>query len=195
MKRSDLTAQIPDYITLAEKKILKVGKIRPLEVETALTGTPSSDEIALPSDFENPIALWDTTDSPRAKLNQLYPEALPMDTSIGRPDFWAVDGTNIKFERPLDAAYTYALRYAQKFALTTGNPTNYVLTEYPDVYLYGALVEGFNDIFGDDRAAMWQQRFRSAIEVMNSAEAQINRNVTLRTEISARRRFDINRGY
>lgn len=194
MKRTDLTAKIPDYIALAEKKIVKIAKLRPLETNTPLVGTPSSDVIALPADFEQAIALWDTTTNPRTKLGQALPQSLPVDTTPGAPEYWAVDGTNVRFERPLDAAYTYALRYAPKFSLSVSNPTNYVLTEYPDVYLYGALVEGFNDIFADDRAAMWQQRFRAALEVMSTAEGQRNRNVTLRTEIAGRRMFDINRG-
>ena len=194
MKRTDLTAQIPDYITLAEKSFRKLAKLRPLEIEATLTGTPSSDVIALPSDFEQAIGLWDTSTNPRNPLGQRLPEALPVDSSPGTPEYWAVDGTNVRFERPLDGAYTFALRYAQKFALSVSNPTNYVLTEYPNVYLFGALAEGSNDTFDDGRAAMWFQRFKSAVEAMNTAEGQRNRNVTLRTEISASRRFDITKG-
>lgn len=195
MKRSDLTAKIPDYITLAEKKIVKIGKIRQFEVETPLVGTASSDVVALPSDFESPIGLWDTSDNPRCQMVQVLPQALPVDTTPAQAEFFAIDGANIRFECPLDAVYTYSLRYRKKFALSDANPTNYVLTDYPDVYLYGALVEGFSDVFDEDRAAVWQQRFRTAIELMNSAESMKNNNVGLRTEMGSSERFDIYRGY
>lgn len=194
MKRTDLTAKIPDYISLAEAKIFKIGRVRQLETETNLVGTPSSDVIALPSDFEAVIGLWDASENPREKLAMVLPEALPVDTTPSSPDFFAIDGANVRFECPLDGAYVYALRYRQKLALSVSNTTNYILTEYPDVYLYGALVEGFSETFDEERAAVWNQRFRAALESMNTAEGSKNRHVPLRTEIGAGARFDIYKG-
>lgn len=194
MKRSDVASKVPDYITLAEKKIVKLAKLRTNEPEVTLVGTPGVATIALPSDFESVIGLWDTTDDPRTQVIQTLPEALPVDAAPNTPDFFAIDGENIRFECPLDSAYTYAFRYRQKFSLSDSNPTNYVLTEYPDVYLYGALVEGFMEVFDQQNAVMWQERFKSALDLMISAEGARNKKVALRTDVQSAARFDINRG-
>lgn len=193
MRRSDLTAEIPDYITLAEKKIVKLLKIRGQETEATLTPTSGASTVALPSDFGSPIALWNTQDSPRTKLNQVMADALAYDATPGSPNFWAIDGSDIRFDCAVDGAIPFALRYVKTFELSVSNPTNFILTEWPDVYLYGALTEGFLAVFDEQRASVWQARFQSAIEVARTTGNDSKKNVTLRTDMGSQR-FDINTG-
>lgn len=193
MRRSDLTAEIPDYITLAEKKIVKLLKIRGQETEATLTPLSGDSTVLLPSDFGAPIALWNTQDDPRSPLNQVLPEALEYDDDLGIPEYWAIDGSNIRFECRVDGAIPFALRYVKTFELSGSNPTNFILTEWPDVYLYGALTEGFLAVFDEQRAAVWQGKFQSAIEVARTTGNDAKRNITLRTDMAVQR-FNINTG-
>jgi len=187
MRRSDLTAEIPDYITLAEKKIVKLLKLRGQETETTLTPNSGDSTVALPADFGSPIALWNTLDDPRTKISQVMPDALAYEDTPGVPDFWAIDGANIRFDCALDGAIPFALRYVKAFELSTSNPTNFVLTEWPDVYLYGALTEGFLAVFDEQRASVWQGKFQAALEVARTTANDNKKGVTLRTDMDARR--------
>lgn len=192
MRRADLTAEIPDYITLAEKKIVKILKIRGQETETTLTPNSGDSTVALPSDYGSPIALWNAL-SDRIKINQVMPEALEYDDTPGTPDYWAVDGANIRFDCRLDGAIPFAFRYVKTFELSDVNPTNFILTEWPDVYLYGALTEGFLAVYDEQRAAVWQGKFQAAIEVARTTGNDGKKNIALRTDMGAQR-FNIYTG-
>lgn len=192
MRRADLTAEIPDYITLAEKKIVKLLKIRGQETETTLTPNSGDSTVALPSDYGSPIALWNAL-SDRIKINQVMPEALEYDDTPGTPDYWAVDGANIRFDCRLDGAIPFAFRYVKTFELSDVNPTNFILTEWPDVYLYGALTEGFLAVYDEQRAAVWQGKFQAAIEVARTTGNDSKKNIALRTDMGAQR-FNIYTG-
>lgn len=192
MRRADLTAEIPDYITLAEKKIVKLLKIRGQETETTLTPNGGDSTVALPTDYGSPIALWNAL-ADRIKLNQVLPDALEYDDTPGTPDYWAVDGTNIRFDCRLDGAIPFAFRYVKTFELSDVNPTNFILTEWPDVYLYGALTEGFLAVYDEQRAAVWQGKFQAAIEVARTTGNDSKKSIALRTDMGAQR-FNIYTG-
>lgn len=192
MRRADLTAEIPDYITLAEKKIVKLLKIRGQETETTLTPNSGDSTVALPTDYGSPIALWNTLED-RIKLNQVFPDALEYDDTPGTPDYWAVDGANIRFDCRLDGAIPFAFRYVKTFELSDVNPTNFILTEWPDVYLYGALTEGFLAVYDEQRAAVWQGKFQAAIDVARTTGNDSKKSIALRTDMGAQR-FNIYTG-
>ena len=56
--RGDLTARIPEFITLAEARLNRVLRARLAEVEASLTTTPGARTLALPSGFSEPLAVW-----------------------------------------------------------------------------------------------------------------------------------------
>lgn len=197
MKRSDRTSQIPDYITLAEMRIKTLVRLRVMETEATLSTAVSSDLIAIPSDFKSPVALWLADINPREQLEQLLPQAMPYNTTPNRPMYWCIDGTNLRFQSPANQVYSVKLRYQQLFNLSASVTTNYLLQDYPDVYLFGSLVEGFNDILDFQKAQVWEARFQEAMRNCNSQESSNQENVKLRTEFGAmsKRRFNIYRGY
>jgi hypothetical protein len=197
IKRNDRTSQIPDYITLAEMRIKTLVRLRVMETETTLTTTPSVDTVAIPSDFKSPDALWIADINPRESLEQLLPQSMPYNTTPNRPMYWCIDGRNIRFQCPTNQAYPIILRYQQMFNLSTTVTTNYLLQDYPDVYLFGAVVEAFNDLLDFPKAQVWEARFKEAVANCNSQESSNQDNVKLRTEFGAasKRRFNIYRGY
>src|SRR5689334_17763034 len=93
-------------------------RLRLLETETTLSGTSSSRTIALPSDYREPLNLWWDNGTDRQPLRFVAPALLDVWTVSGLPLQWAVDGTNIAFDRPCDSAYSFIFRYRQKLALS-----------------------------------------------------------------------------
>jgi hypothetical protein len=73
-----------------------------------------------------------------------------LNRAMDRPRLIAVSGTNLRVkEDPAGAAAT--LRFYQKLATPAGSTANAILAGYPDVYLYGCLIEAA--IFTQDEPA------------------------------------------
>ena len=139
--RADLTSYLDDFIKLAEERLASDLRIR--ELETSESGTLSGITLALPSDFAQFRRLTIKT------TTHFTPEMIGADglktkyqTAAGLPMFFALVGSNIEFNRSVDAAYDYTLDYWKKpVAITSSNTTSSVLTAYPGIYLYACLVE------------------------------------------------------
>lgn len=192
LHRSDLTAVIPDFIALAESRINRLLTARGTETDTSITATAGSAYIDLPADFGSPIALWLETFTPRKQLIFKTPVELGFVSVSGYPNYWAVKGSQIQLDRLASEAFALTLRYVQNLNLATTD-TNYVLSNYPDIYLYGALLESAGFIRDDSRIPIWQQKFEQAL-----AEAQSNENsvkkAALITEPANSSRFNILEG-
>lgn len=192
IKRSDLTSQIPDFISIAEKRIKKAIQLRDMEAESTVSSVVGSAVISLPTSYQSPLALWDV--EANESLPQSTPSEIGLSDQTGTPTRWCIDGSGIRFDVLAESVRQYKFTYVSKFELSDASPTNYLLDEYPSIYLYGALVEASNYIFDDQRAAMWQQRLTAEIELANTSEARRYSTATLRTEFMTQN-FDINRGY
>ena len=193
LHRTDLTAKIPDFIRLAESKINRKLRILLQEAETTLTATIGSRLMAVPTRFGTPIALWLETYQPREEMLYVNPELLPVTQSSSASDYYTVDGAYIATENPADIAYTYTLRYLTTFDLATTS-TNTVLTDYPDVYIYGALMESVSWTQDFDKLGVWQSKFDQAIKEAISDTNATKSKAMLRTEFTGSRP-NIIRGY
>ena len=58
LHRTDLTAAIVDYITLAEKRLNRTVKLAAQETEATLTATVGIRDLVLPPLFGSPVALY-----------------------------------------------------------------------------------------------------------------------------------------
>ncbi len=193
LHRSDLTTSIVDYIAIAEKRLNRDLQLLAQETETSLTATIGSRFIALPSLFGAPIALYLTTYLPRLELEFRLPTAMQVYSSNGPAEYWTLDGTQLATDTPADQAYTYTLRYCAEYNLASTS-TNALLTAYPDLYLYGALIEAGEDIRDDALMARSQQRYAQALQECQNNE-NANRSISyLTTELAGQARFNINRG-
>ena len=186
LHRTDLTAKIPDFIALAESKINRKLRVLLQETESTLTATIGSRLMAAPTLFGTPIALWLTTYQPREALVYRTPYDLPVTTTNGGSDYYTVDGAYVATENPADIAYTYTLRYWTRFALATTS-TNTVLTNYPDAYLFGALVESCSYTQDQSQLGLWMSKFDAAIKEAMTDTTKTKGTATLRTEFGGSR--------
>lgn len=196
IKRSDLTAVIPDFIRLTETRLNRDFASRQGELEVTLTGVIGSRFIPLPADYKAPVGLYDTTYEPRNEITQVSAAQIEVKTSRGQPQFWCVDETNIAFEVPCEQAYPYRFRYVKDYALSVANPTNDILTDHPDLYLFGTLAEAAVYIFDEQRAQFWNGKYQAALDSANHSEAKAFKDVSLRCDdMSARKTYNIYQGY
>lgn len=196
--RADLTQRLPEFIALAEARLNRVLRARLAESEVSLTATPGSRTIPLPAGFAEPLALWITQGSERAALRFIEPSLMPVTSLQGRPCGWSVDGSTLAFDRPCDQAYALTLRMLTKFALSDSSPTNALLTDYPDAYLFATLCEAGPFLRDAELAEAYEARLERAIGEINAKDARSRAAKTLVTEIPAGRPaggFDITKGY
>ncbi len=158
LNRIDLTAVIPDFITLAESQINR--RLRTRRMIGRSTATLAGEFIALPSDFVEPTQ----ADVEREK----YFAGTP-----GLPEFYTVVGEEFQFVPPPDTTYALQLTYWQRLAaLSVTNASNWVLQDHPDAYLYGALVQSAPYLKDDGRLTMWGTLFTQALDDIEDEDSQ-----------------------
>lgn len=157
LARDDLTAYIPDFITLFEASAQRRLKVRPQE--TVATLTPTAGVATLPNDYLGfKRVTW--TGSPYRELTYVTPTYLNAaypDQSAGTPANFTIEGSSLKV-MPLDNSALSLLYFQRTAALSTA--LNWLYTNHPDAYLFGALCEAnaFNKGKAFDTASLWKQR-------------------------------------
>lgn len=207
LDRTDLTAVIPDFITLAESWINgETGlNLRTVESDQTLAVSTGSRFAPLPASFREAQTLWQVwpDTGARVALRSIPPELMTVNTINSIPTAWGIDGTNVCFDCPLSSstAYSYVLRQIGGVTLSASAPTNLVLTNYPNVYLYGALREGADYLRDDDALQKWEGRYQAALAAAKLKEGRAKSLVTLSTEpgiltyTGRRASFNVNRGW
>lgn len=160
--RDDLTAYIPDFITLFECAAARKLKVRPQQTVVTL---PTTNGIGtLPSDYLGyDRVTWNG--SPNQNLDYVAPslwaaEWIPNTdgTAIkGIPSIFTIEGSSIKIKPVDDTGLVFG--YFQKTPAVSGS-LNWLYTNHPDAYLFGTLCEAnaFNKGKAFQDAALWMQR-------------------------------------
>jgi len=168
LDRSDLSDRIPEFITLAEARFNRILRIRDMEtVSTALSTVAGTREYSLPTGFVQMKEFHLTTD-PLTPLAYITPEMmtrLQAGSSKSKPQVFTIIADNVRLGPNPDAVYTTSMLYYKKTtALSDSATTNDMLTNNPDVYLYGSLLEAEPFLMNDQRVQLWGMAFKQAIE-------------------------------
>lgn len=173
--RDDLDLLIPDFIQLAEEEFYSPSLIgvpsldvRELEGKEIVETVASSREVNLPTGFgKNRQVRLNIGTGDSGKLKFKAPEQLIINNASGQPRYYTITDKLI-FDRVPDAIYEVEFTYIKKInGLSSVSQTNDILTNYPNIYLYGALHQAF--IYADDevKANKYQIKFVNAIKGAN----------------------------
>lgn len=167
LHRSDLTASIPDFVTLTESKINKALRVR--EMETTTASTIASGVIAVPTNY---VALKDayiSSSSPIGGLQRKTAEFIidryPNRVADKMPQAIARQGSNFIFGPYPDSNYVVTLVYYNRLT-PLATAVNSVYTNYPGLWLFGALAESAPFIKDDKRVTLWQIKFKELLEAI-----------------------------
>lgn len=188
MTRGDVAGQAADYISLAEAALNR--ELPAVEIDATLTGVINSRRIDITSqNCVEPIALFlSESGLNEVELVPLVDGTFPYRSASAYPRAWAIDGAGIDFDCPLDQAYPFRFRFRQRFTLSDTSPTNWLLTNHPDVYLSAVLVWGGVFIQDDPTAARWAGILNSALPSVRSSISQSKRATLLVDNALLRRR-------
>ena len=92
----------------------------------------------------------------------------------GKPDVYTIIGNNISLGPTPSAVYEVSMLYYKTFDAITGlSPTNWVITNAPDIYLYGTLLEAEPFLMNDARVQLWATALTQSI---NNLQEQDNKD-------------------
>lgn len=172
--RTDLTALIPDFISLAEVRIWTSLRGKALVKDFSLPYLAAASSVDLPSDMISVLSLVDTSGA-RAGLitvlgNDRFAELQANPVMIDTTTTQMLNtGRTLYFVSVPSAAGTITGKYlAREPALSGSVATNYVLTNYPDLYLFGALLEVSDYLKDDAQILKYKTRFEMSMADANS---------------------------
>ena len=172
LNRTDLTAEIPDFIELAENRILH--EIRtPTNEKTILLSVNSEGYATLPSDFlEAKDVFWNYNPLKRVSLTEIH----SYQDQAGVPTCFARETYRLKFfptSGTTSANEARMIYYYDVGRLASDTQTNVMLTMAPEVYLYASLVEASNFLGSD--GSRWETGYRKAVAqiVKHTREAEV----------------------
>ncbi|MCC2615935.1 hypothetical protein LJ739_06750 [Aestuariibacter halophilus] len=177
--RGDMDLLIPDFITLAETDMKANPQGKPLilnadEKKSAAVMTVGQKYLAFPVQYSGLTALNITVSGEQFQLGYVTPEQLNPRSGQGVPLVYTVANNQIELDIEPDEAYPVDLYYKTvNTPLSAANQTNYVLSKYPNVYLFGTLMNLFTHTQEVENIQLYSTRFYSAIEAANDAEEDI----------------------
>ena len=191
LNRDDLTANIDTFIDLAETRHARDLRIREMEaVSTSITTVAGTQSYDLPTGYlELRYAMLQT--SPYTMLQYMTPadffRVYNEGEGTGMPVYYTIVGKKIYLGHSPDSANVLELGFFQRAtALSSSNTTNDILTNFPDLYLYGSLAETSPFLMQDERLAVWSSLYKEGVRTANES-AQRGRVSAAPLQMSARR--------
>ena len=176
LARTDLTTQIPLFVQLAENRLRRDLRIRPM-LKVVTTSTAASDPtVALPSDFLEMRDLH-IESSPIQTLvyqnpSNFYRNTKASTADSGAPKFYTVMGSEFQFAPIPDSAYTLKMvYYAAPSYLSSSNSSNVFLANCPDLLLYASLGEAEPYLMNDARIATWAQLYDRGLNSLTVSDS------------------------
>jgi len=172
--RSDLTTPIPDFVTLAHKQLMRDlrGHLRLQKRDAAFSIT--GEYVDAPSDFLELVSMHLNT-TPKVEITFLAAgqQTSAYSSGSGEPKFVSLAGDttagteNFRFAPVPDATYAATIEYYASltfFAADSGaTGTNWILTDHPQLYLYGSLLQAAAYIGDDPRVPLWKAAYDEAL--------------------------------
>lgn len=167
MRPSD-TLRLPDdalndMVSLAETDFFR--KLETVEFETHDPAfSVSAEYTTLPTGFKsfrrNPFI--------SAARKTEIKEATPNDSrflgTTGLPTVFAIEANELRLGPAPDTTYTLDITYLGAPAAITDSAVNDLFTNNPDLYLYGSLLNSELYVGKDQRALLWGERYKAALD-------------------------------
>ena len=173
LNRSDISdAQIQEFISLAEASFNRVLRTRN-QIKRS-TSSISTQFVTQPTDLLELYNIQLNTDPVRrleqvslSKMDSLKEES----STTGKPRYFAITGADLEFYPAPDASYDLAVIYYSTIdPLSTTSDPNFLITNHPDIYLFGTLVQAEPWLMNDERIGVWGALLGKSIEELRVSD-------------------------
>ena len=173
LDRDDLTDRIPEFIALAEARFNRVLRLRSMEAKYTANTVAAQRNLALPTSYIQ-MRNFQVNTSPLTTLSYVTPEIYDRlwgGSTSGTPKFYTILANEVSFGPIPGSVMEVEMLFYKKFDnLTTLSPTNALLTDSPDLYLYGAMLEAEPFIMNDERVPLWAAALDRAVSDMQEQD-------------------------
>lgn len=168
--RDDLVSETQLFISLAEQFLNSSLRCRQMEGRATTTSIDGDRFVSLPDDFLEFNDFVVVSNGDRYPLVPITLTNLNNGYALtaGRPAYYALHGTEAIVGPIPDAEYTLELYYKRKLQpLSDSNVTNWLLADWPLLYLYGALVQANQFVRSSDNLQVYSSYVSATIEMLN----------------------------
>jgi len=172
LDRSDLDDRIPEFIALAEARFNRVLRLRSMEVKYTANTVAGQRNLALPASYIQ-MRNFQVNTSPLTVLSYVTPEIYDRlwgGSTQGTPEFYTILADEVSLGPIPASVQEVEMLFYKKFdnldsATTSGYPdsVNWLITNAPDIYLYGSMLEAEPFIMNDERIQVWAQGFEKGV--------------------------------
>lgn len=179
LNRSDLTANITDFVTLAETRIHRdVASLNLVGLERRATATTTADDayIGYPTGVLNIVSVKLNT-SPVRVLRFMSRDEISSaydGSSVSEPLAYTIIGDELKLAPTPDAAYTVEIIYtAKETVLSDANTTNWFLANTPDLLLQASMIEAEIFLKNDQGVQKWSTLYQASLASLESSNKSL----------------------
>ncbi|MEX3923068.1 hypothetical protein AB4Y36_03465 [Paraburkholderia sp. BR10936] len=166
LQRSNLGDLIPLFIQQAEIRLRDLFNDFPQQKAEPYILYPAAgtNVIALPSDFSTISKVL----YGNHVLRFIPMSAVDHSNTLYHGHMFSEDGNNLYLQTQVGGQTQLTIYYFKELdQLSDSNQSNWLLEEYPNVYLYATLVEAAMHIMDDERIPLFEQKLQQALQIAN----------------------------
>jgi len=189
MTRGDLTSRIPEFISLCEAKLNRKLRLSQQRiVQTTPFVSANNRRVSLPSDclelLDIQVKLASADDSTYISPIYATPDMLNKKrlSSGGTPTHYTRH-SQIEFNSDVANEHTVRLLYVKKWDIAT-NSTNWLLTNFPDAYLYGAMMAAMPYVKNDRRFPLWKSQHNEVMSELSILDERSRSEVIMDSDVA-----------
>lgn len=184
LNRPDLESQIKTFIRLAEAAISRQLRTRHMINRARVVVTDRY--IKLPDDWRKALNIQRVADnfpfeylSPAEMDKMRYYFSENSAAAPSQATYYSLFGKSLELlpspsdDSPLEVEMLY---YSRVRPLSDENPINWLLSEHPDIYLYGSLIHSAPLLQEDERVAVWKGLYEQAVAEANIEDMDAKRS-------------------
>ncbi len=200
LNRTDLTTAIPDFVALFEadfdadprtahhrRRICRSTATIDAEYEALAENYLSIQSIGLETDPIQWLQYVDPDSVVRMKQDQdawRSNQAVDFGADPGPPKYYTIVGTEIRFFPVPETEYTCNLTVYERLSqLVEDTDDNWLLTYFPQLYLYGSALHAAPYLDHDERIPTWKAFFDEGVAKLMASDPNPTSKATLRTDL------------
>ena len=173
LDRDDLTLRIPEFIALAEARFNRALRLRSMEAKYTANTVATQRNLALPTGYIQ-MRNFQVNTTPLTTLSYVTPEIYDRlwgGSTSGTPKFYTILADEISLGPiPASVQEVEMLFYKNFENLSSSVATNWLITNAPDVYLYGVMMQAEPFIMNDERVPMWKMALDESISSLQEQD-------------------------
>lgn len=164
--RSDIDLILDTFTQVLESRINTVLKVNDMSVRTVANLSSTKTYYGLPDDF---LAMRDIEVYPsgnvdnKITLDYIAPGVMNEYIRKGYQNFYTIIADQIHIYPSRDD-YVVEIVYYRRLESLTDKDTNWLSEDFPNVYIFGLLVEVNAYVKDADASILWEQRFKSSVD-------------------------------